>query len=165
MAKNLGLERIVWAPGIIGKDVTDGHIDAVARFVEPGHVLVQMPSKTNPRDPFDRAAAQTYEILKSARDARGRKFEVSVVYDPDYRKIRSSSHQFVASSANYVLVNGAVLLANFGDDRADASAYELLGSLYPGRAVIHMNVDALGDAGGGIHCVTNHQPAFQAHEP
>ena len=161
MARTLGLERIVWAPGISGEDVTDGHIDAVARFVEPGHVLVQMPRKATPRDPFDRAAARTYEILKLARDARGRKFEISVLYDPDYEKIRSRSSQFVASYVNYSVINGAVLVAAFGDDRADSDARQLLSDLYPGRTVIPLNVDALGRAGGGIHCATNHQPALR----
>ena len=51
-----------------------------------------------------------------------------------------------------------MISAEFGDDRTDRKAHEMLTALYPGRKIITLNVDALGEAGGGIHCATQQQP-------
>ena len=42
---------------------------------------------------------------------------------------------------------------------ADTKAFELLSQLYPDREVVQLNIDAVAAGGGGIHCVTSHQPA------
>jgi agmatine deiminase len=55
--------------------------------------------------------------------------------------------------------NGAVIAAQFGDRQTDAIAVAALGRHYPGREVITLNVDALGEVGGGIHCATQQMPA------
>lgn len=72
--------------------------------------------------------------------------------------IRSRSRNFVPSYANYYVCNGAVIAAEFGDDTTDAAAKETLLRLYPGREVISLNIDPIGEAGGGIHCATQQQP-------
>ena len=59
---------------------------------------------------------------------------------------------------NYYVCNGAVIAAEFGDKEADGRAKELLQSLYPGRTVEMLNIDAIGESGGGIHCATQQQP-------
>ena len=64
------------------------------------------------------AAFETYEVLKTARDARGRKLEIVVIADPV--NIRARSRDFVSSYVNYYVCNGAVVSAEFGDDKADA---------------------------------------------
>ena len=48
----LGARKIIWAPGIKGADITDYHIDALARFVKPGQVLIQMGNEVDPADPW-----------------------------------------------------------------------------------------------------------------
>jgi agmatine deiminase len=77
---------------------------------------------------------------------------------PEPANIRSLDKDFVASYVNYYVCNGAVIGAQFGDDRADAKAREMLATFYPGRQIISLNVDPLGSAGGGIHCATQQQP-------
>ncbi len=152
----LGAEKMIWAPGVIGADITDFHIDALARFVKPGQVLIQLPEKIIDGDPWSAAAFKTYDILKKATDAQGNRLDIVVVPEPV--NIRSRSKDFVNSYANYYVCNGAVICAEFGDDRADAEAASIIGQLYPGREVISINVDAIGEAGGGIHCSTQQQP-------
>lgn len=154
----LGAETMIWAPGIAGEDITDYHIDALARFVRPGQVLIQLPDKVVEDDPWSAAAYETYEILKQARDAAGRKLDIVVIPEPDFERIRSRAKDFVASYVNYYVCNGAVIGAEFGDDRADAEAKKILEQLYPGREVVSLDVDPIGAAGGGIHCATQQQP-------
>lgn len=155
----LGGEHMIWAPGIKGADITDYHIDALARFVKPGQVVIQLPSRVDRRDPWSVAAFETHEILKKARDAQGRKLDIVVVPEPDLDRIRSKSKSFVPSYINYYVCNGGVVAAEFGDDAGDAKAHHLLRQLYPGRKVVSLNVDPIGEAGGGIHCATQQQPA------
>ena len=152
----LGGRKMIWAPGIKGKDITDYHIDALARFVGPGKVLIQISDVVDPEDPWSVSAHETLRILKRATDASGKKLEI--IYLPDPVDIRSRNADFVASYVNYYLCNGAVIAAQFGDGRADAAAKELLQSLYPGRKVEMLNIDPIGESGGGIHCATQQQP-------
>ena len=152
----LGADKIIWAPGVIGADITDFHIDALARYVKPGQVMIQLPEKIIAGDPWSASAFETYEILKKATDASGRKFDIVVIPEPT--KIRSAAKDFVNSYANYYVCNGAVICAEFGDDKADAEAARILGQLYPGREIVSLNTDAIGEAGGGIHCATQQQP-------
>jgi agmatine deiminase len=156
LCEALGAEKIIWAPGVIGADITDYHIDALARFIKPGQVLIQLPKTVIDSDPWSSAAYETYNILKTARDAQGRKLDIVVIPDP--LNIRSRSKQFVSSYVNYFVCNGAVLGAEFGDDKADSEAARVLQQLYPEREVVSLNVDAIGEAGGGIHCSTQQQP-------
>lgn len=154
----LGAERMIWAPGVKGADITDYHIDALARYVKPGQVLIQLPKKVDRSDPWSVAAYETYEVLKKARDAAGRKLDIVVVNEPNPEKIRSRKEDFVSCYPNYYVCNGAVIGAEFGDGNADASAKKILEQLYPGRTVVSLNVDPIGEAGGGIHCSTQQQP-------
>jgi agmatine deiminase len=152
----LGAEKMIWAPGVIGADITDYHIDALARYVKAGQVLIQLPEKIIDGDPWSASAYETYEILKKARDAQGNRLDIVVVPEPT--KIRSQAEDFVNSYANYYVCNGAVICAEFGDDKADEEAARILGQLYPGREIVSINTDAIGEAGGGIHCSTQQQP-------
>ena len=156
MLDALGAEKMIWAPGIVGADITDYHIDALARFVRPGLVVVQLPDRVYAGDPWSAAAFETYEALRAATDARGERLEVAIIPDPV--DIRSGADGFVASYVNYYVCNGAVICAEFGDDRADAAAAASLAALYPGREVVMLNVDPIAEAGGGVHCTTQQQP-------
>lgn len=152
----LGGKKMLWTPGLKGQDITDFHIDALARFVEPGKVLMQLPALADQGDPFSRAAFETYEILKRQRDANGKELQIVVIPEPTIT--RSRNEDFLASYVNYYVCNGAVVCAEFGDARADKKAQNALAGLYPGREIVSLNIDALGEAGGGIHCATQQQP-------
>ena len=156
LTRALGGEKIIWVPGLKGKDITDYHIDALARFVDPGKILIQLPARIDPADPFSRAAFEAYDILKRQTDAQGRKFEIIIIPEPV--NIRSRKADFLASYVNYYICNGAVIAPEFGDDRIDRKAQETLKQLYPQREIVMLNIDPLGEAGGGIHCATQQQP-------
>lgn len=49
--------------------------------------------------------------------------------------------------------------SEFGDKAADRYCHDLLAKLYPGRQIVQINIDPVAAGGGGIHCITLHQPA------
>lgn len=156
LLETLGAQKMIWAPGIKGADITDYHIDALARFVKPGQVLIQMGEEIDPDDPWSVAAFETHGILAQATDATGRKLDLVLLPEP--YDIRVDSPDFVASYVNYYVCNGAVIAAEFGDKAADAAAAETLTALYPGREIVMLTIDRVGEVGGGIHCATHEQP-------
>jgi agmatine deiminase len=66
----------------------------------------------------------------------------------------------VASSGyiNFYVCNGAVLVLQLGDPKADRAAQEIFAALFPSRAVVQLNIDGIAAGGGGIHCTTQHEP-------
>jgi agmatine deiminase len=156
LLETMGADKVIWAPGIKGADITDYHIDALARFVKPGQVLIQMGQEVDPEDPWSVSAFETRAILAAATDAQGRKLELVTLPEP--WDIRVDSPDFVASYVNYYVCNGAVIAAEFGDRQADTEAAATLANLYPGREIVMLNIDPVGEVGGGIHCATHEQP-------
>ncbi|MND92889.1 putative agmatine deiminase [compost metagenome] len=153
----IGASKMIWAPGVKDADITDYHIDSLARFTGPGQVLIQIDDELDPEDPWSVAAHETLSILQQATDARSRPLDIRRLPEPI--DIRAAGDDFVSSYVNYYVCNGAVIAPQFGDRRADAEAREILAALYPGREVVQLNIDALGASGGGIHCATQQQPA------
>ena len=159
LKERLGLRKIIWLPGIKGKDITDAHVDFYARFVAPGVVLANLD--TDPESYDHKVTLAHLEILKNASDADGRPLQVHTVSPPlNPRKNRFSqgNSDFAAGYINYFVINGAVIAPEFGDPVADRKALDLLSRLYPERKVLQLNIDAIAAGGGGIHCVTSHQP-------
>ncbi len=146
-----GADRILWSPGLKDEDITDYHIDSLLRLTGPARVLINMPKTPDPDDPFHNAAVATLAMVQAAG------LEVDVIHEPERRRVRAVD--FVASYANYFVCNGAVIAAQFGDSEADAVAVAALQRHYPGREIITLNADALGEIGGGIHCATHEVPA------
>lgn len=155
----LGLRKIIWLPGIKGRDITDAHVDFYARFVRPGVVVANLD--TDPAS-YDHAVTQQHlAILKAATDADGRRLQVHTLSPPlaprDSRFSRNNP-DFAAGYINYFVINGAVIAPEFGDPQADRAALALLTALYPQRKVMQLEIDAIAAGGGGIHCVTNQLP-------
>ncbi len=146
-----GAQRMVWSGGVWGEDITDYHIDSLARFTGPGRVLINLPENPDTEDPFHIAALATHDRLIAAN------LEIDVIPEPNHTRVKSID--FVASYVNYYACNGAIIAAKFGDLETDATAVEHLKKHYPGREIVTLNVDALGEIGGGIHCATQQMPA------
>ncbi|WP_345353253.1 agmatine deiminase family protein [Rhodococcus olei] len=153
----LGLEKIIWLPGIAGKDITDGHTDFYARFASPGVVVAGFDPDP---ESFDHDVTTRHlEILEGATDARGRALEVVVLEAPGTVRPEFESDDFAAGYVNFYVCNGAVIAPEFGDPEADRAAGEELARLFPGRRVVQIGIDAIAAGGGGIHCTTQQEPA------
>lgn len=155
----LGLRSVVWFDGVVGEDITDAHVDSLARFAAPGVVLLDVAAAGAPADVWSRSSEQARSVLAEARDAEGRGFEVVELPQPDYELIRGTGDDFLASYVNFFVGNGAVLVPEFGDRRADDRARGILQEQFADRDVVQLRVDTIASGGGGIHCATHDLPA------
>ncbi|MEV6235904.1 agmatine deiminase family protein [Lentzea sp. NPDC051838] len=154
LAHLLGIKKVIWLPGIAGRDITDGHTDFYARFAGPGVVVAGLDNDPESYD-YD-VTRRHLEILKQATDAQGRALRVEVMEGPS--KVRSNSEDFAAGYINFYVCNGAVIGPQFGDGQADAAAKATMERLFPGRTVVQIDIDGIAAGGGGIHCTTQQEP-------
>lgn len=153
----LGLEKIIWLPGIKGMDITDGHTDFYARFAKPGVVVAAYDP--DPASFDHEVTKQHLTILRSATDARGRPLEVEVLETPASIRPKFANDDFAAGYINFYVCNGAVIAPEFGDKQADNRAKSTLQRLYPDRDVVLLDIDGIAAGGGGIHCATQQEPS------
>lgn len=152
----LGLETIIWLPGIKGRDITDGHTDFYARFAGTGTVVAAYDPDP---ESFDHAVTKRHlEILGTATDAKGRNLDVIVLEAPSQIRDKYAGDDFAAGYINFYVCNGAVIVPEFGDQKADTDARRKLAQLFPNREIIQLNIDGIAAGGGGIHCTTQQEP-------
>ncbi len=152
----LGLEKIIWLPGIKGKDITDGHTDFYARFARPGVVLAGYDP-----DPasYDHAVTKKHlEILRAATDTQGQKLEVIVLEAPKTVRKAYETDEFAAGYIGFFACNKAIIAQEFGDSRADLAAKQALQKAFPDREIVQLNIDGIAAGGGSIHCATQQEP-------
>lgn len=159
LADTIGATGFVWLPRGLTRDYdefgTRGHVDIVATIASPGVLLMHDQRDTD--HPDHAVSGQLRELLERARDARGARFEVIGVPAP---QTLTDEHGPVDwSYLNHLVVNGGVIACTFGDDQDEASL-AILAEAYPGRRVVGVDARPLFDRGGGIHCITQQQPAL-----
>jgi len=154
----LGTTTAIWLPRGLVRDQepfgTRGHVDIVAAFAGPGTVLVHR--QDDPRHPDHEIARQLRAVLEAAVDARGRRLHVVDVPAPT--ALDDGSGPVDWSYINHYVVNGAVLLCAFDDPHDDVAA-AVLSDAYPDRTVELVDARDIFAFGGGIHCITQQQPA------
>lgn len=152
----LGLDKIVWLPGIKGKDITDGHTDFYVRFVKPGVVVAGYDPDSYS---YDHAITKKHiKLLKQARDAQGKQLEVIVLEGPNTVRRAYENNDFAAGYIGYYACNDAIIMQEFGDKKADNNAKSILQEAFPKRDIVQLNVDGIAAGGGSIHCATQQEP-------
>jgi agmatine deiminase len=151
----LGVKTVLWiGDGIIGDD-TDGHIDDITRFYKPGGFITCV--EPNRRDPNHKILKENLERLRSFRTPGGRKFDL--VELPMPKPFGFKGQQVPASYANFLIINGAVLVPQFRQKQRDAEALEIVGDCFPGREAIGIDCYHLIWGLGTLHCISQQQPA------
>ena len=151
----LGVSTILWlGDGIVGDD-TDGHVDDLTRFCGERSVVTAV--ERNTRDPNHRPLHENLERLRSMRTPSGGKFTIAELPMPAPLFYRGK--MLPASYANFLIINGAVLMPAFRQPRRDRQAAEVLESCFRGRDVIP--IDCLNSCRGlgTLHCISQQQPA------
>lgn len=149
----LGATKVVWVPGDPDDEETDGHVDGVACFSQPGQVLCSSASADfEERRRIGRANKAA--LLKQC-DALGNPF--TVVDLPEANDAHGQGDRFCRSYVNFYIANGGVVLPSYGIP-ADALAAGIVGEAFPGRRVVAVAVHAIAVGGGGLHCITQQQP-------
>lgn len=154
----LGTSKAIWLPQGLTRDYdefgTRGHVDIVAAFVRPGVVAVHM--QNNPEHPDYEVSRKIRDLLAAATDAQGRALEVLEVPAPTV--LTSDGGPADWSYINHYVANGVVVLCGF-DDPNDQVAAGILGQAYPDRVIELVDARTIFSHGGGIHCITQQQPA------
>ncbi|MDF1586877.1 agmatine deiminase family protein [Marinimicrococcus flavescens] len=155
LCAHLGVETVIWLPDGLVDDETSGHIDNLACFARPGTVLAL--STEDQADENYAALQRNLEVLRAARDAKGRELEILPLPLPR-RRPRDDGRRLTLSYANFYLANGGVVMPAF-DDPADKVAYKAVAAAFPDREVVQIEASDLLHGGGGIHCITQQEPS------
>lgn len=159
LARTIGATTVIWLPRGLWRDTqrfgTNGHVDIVAALPSPGTLLLH--EQPDPAHPDHQIVRDLKRLLAEATDAAGRSFEIIDLPAPVETKDAEGwvDHSYI----NHLVVNGGVIACGYGEDVADARARDILGSVYPGREVVTVDARELFARGGGIHCITQHQPS------
>jgi agmatine/peptidylarginine deiminase len=155
----LGIERVLWlTQGHLEGDDTDGHIDTLARFADPETIVYQ--GCDDPADRHYTPLRAMAEELAALRQTDGRPYRLIALPLP--RPIRDvDGRRLPATYANFLIINGAVLLPVYGDP-ADGMAQARLAEAFPERQIVPIDCSALIRQFGSLHCVTMQLPAAVA---
>lgn len=149
-----GAKKVLWLDEGMLNDHTDGHIDNIARFVAPGHVVCQKAA--GPNDPnakiFDTIAA----ALKEMTDAKGRELKVTRIPGPGL-VADENGDPVPASHMNFIIGNKTVVVPTYGTLTA-AQAVADIQDIFPGRKVVGLPSSAILTGGGSFHCITQQEP-------
>jgi len=147
LQSSLGAKKVIWlGKGLEPDPVTDGHIDGIAAFAEPGTVLLHT---TDDRSDINYKICQDAKRrLEEATDAIGRRLEViDVPLDGD------------VSYMNFYIANDCILVPVTTDREQDDRPLGVLREVFDDYDVIGIDSRVLGEGGGGIHCITQQVPA------
>ncbi|CAO3444853.1 Agmatine deiminase (EC 3.5.3.12) [Azospirillum argentinense] len=154
LKEHLGISSVIWLGEGYQDDETDGHIDEIALFVKPG--VVMAITTDDPGDANFKAFQDNLDRLKRARDAQGRELEVIPVRQPARRD--ENGVRLTLSYTNLYIANGGIVMPAF-EDSADDEAFRIVRRAFPDREVVQVPALDIVRGGGGIHCITQQQPA------
>ncbi|HLI58187.1 MAG TPA: agmatine deiminase family protein [Solirubrobacteraceae bacterium] len=148
---NLGVERIVWlGDGLVEDRDTDGHVDLIAAFTAPGHVLLQSVAEGNPNHEA---------CVENSRRLRAAGIAVSEMPLLPYGEVAGET--VAGSYMNFYICNGGVIVPLAGvDPDMDEQALAVIAAAYPGRDIVGVPGLVLAYGGGGPHCITQQVPAI-----
>lgn len=151
-----GQSHICWlGEGIVGDD-TDGHIDDLARFINPTTIVTGV--ETDPRDANFKILRENRRRLELLRDQEGRPFNIVEIPMPGV--VKHNGERLPATYVNFYFVNDALLVPTFGDKRRDREALATLAKALLGRKVIGIDCRELVWGLGAIHCLTQQIPEY-----
>ncbi len=154
LERELVQSRTLWLEhGYLEGDDTDAHIDTLARFA-PGDAIVFQACDDPGDSHYHELTAMAGEIA-ALRTTDGRPYRLFPL--PWARPVLDGGRRLAASYANFLVINGAVLMPAYGDP-ADGRAAEVLAAAFPGREIVPVNCRPLIWQNGSLHCVTMQLP-------
>jgi agmatine deiminase len=150
----LGATNVLWLGRGIAGDDTHGHIDDLARFLNPMTVITVV--ETDRSDANYEPLKENLARLREMKDENGRPLRIETLPMP--RPVWFDGQRLPASYANFYIANTIVLVPTFSDP-ADRAALNTLAALFPEREVIGIAARDLVLGLGTLHCMTQQQPA------
>ena len=158
LKQTLHAERVLWLDhGYLAGDDTDGHIDTLARLC-PADTIVYVQCTDRNDEHFAELSAMETE-LKAMRTAEGKPFRLlplpmtDAIYDDDDEDFR-----LPATYANFLIMNGAVLMPTYGQPENESKAMAVLAEAFPGREIVGVDCQVLIRQHGSLHCITMQYP-------
>jgi len=150
----MGMKRVLWLDhGYLAGDDTDGHIDTLARFCNASTIAyVQC---TDPDDEHFKELSCMENELRQFRNLHGKFYHLLPL--PMAEPVYNEGKRLPATYANFLIINGAVLLPFYNSPR-DEIAKQQLQSVFPDREIIGINCLPLIKQNGSLHCVTMQLP-------
>lgn len=154
LADWLQQDRVLWLDhGYLEGDDTDAHVDTLARFAAPDAIVFQ--ACDDPGDSHHGELAAMAAEIAALRTADGKPYRLFPLPWP--RPVLDQGRRLAASYANFLIVNGAVLMPAYGDP-ADAAAADVLRAAFPGREIVQVPCRDLIWQNGSLHCLTMQLP-------
>lgn len=171
MRAYLGVEKVIWFDDGTFGDETDGHVDNLVHVVAPG--VVALTWAADPADPQHASSVAALEVLRAARDARGREIDVHLLPAPGplyatEEEVRGVAHvpgtlprvageNLSGSYANFYIGTSRVVVPLL-DERTDDEALATIAAMLPGREVVGVPGREILLGGGNVHCITQQVP-------
>lgn len=155
LARWLAQARVLWLDhGHLEGDDTDAHIDTLARFASTDSIVYQACDDAG--DSHYAGLQAMARELAALRTRDGRSYRLFPLPWP--HPVIDQGRRLAASYANFLIVNGAVLMPAYGDP-ADAQAQAVLAQAFPGREIVPVPCRSLIWQNGSLHCITMQLPA------
>lgn len=155
LARLLGAEQVLWLEhGALAGDDTDAHIDTLARLCPDD--TIAFVACDDPADAHYPALQRMAAELRALRTRAGRPFRLLPLPWPQ-AKFAADGRRLPATYANFLVINGAVLVPTYADP-ADAAALAAVGAAFPGREIVGIDCTPLIEQHGSLHCVTMQLP-------
>ena len=149
-----GQKHVAWlGEGIVGDD-TDGHVDDLARFINPTTIVTAV--EEDPKDENFQILRDNRKRLEKLRDQDGQPFRIVEIPIPGV--VEHDGQRLPATYVNFYFVNGALLVPTYRHRRNDRRAMEILQRELPKHKVIGIDCVELIWGLGAIHCLTQQQP-------
>jgi agmatine deiminase len=170
--EHLGIDKTIWLD-IEAEDETDGHVDGLCAYVNPGTVMIAWHN--NPNSAEFATCQSVYDQLTATKDARGRQLEIIKLPLADLPPLKAAEAREIAPQdgtyprraedyvwggyINFYIANGGIVFPCF-DIPQDDEARQILRQAFPDREVVGVpGCRAISIRGGIIHCITQQQPA------
>jgi len=150
----LGAANVLWLRRGVAGDDTHGHVDDLARFVNPTTVVAV--AEENKSDENYEPLRENLALLRQMRDQDRKPLRIETLPMPE--PVWFAGQRLPASYANFYIANRLVLVPTFNDPH-DRVALEKLAALFPERQVVGIACVDLVLGLGALHCMTQQQPA------
>lgn len=151
----LRVERVIWIDhGHLAGDDTDGHIDTIVRMA-PNDTLLYVGCDNIEDEHYAdlKAMERQLETLRTLNDAPYRLLRL-----PMPRPIYDNGERLPATYANFVILNGAVIVPTYQQPDIDAKALEVVGMAFENREIVGIDATTVIRQHGSLHCLTMQYP-------
>ena len=94
--------------------------------------------------------------LKTFRTIDGKPYRLLRLPMP--KAIHYEGERLPATYANFVVINGAVIVPTYQQDELDEQALDIIGTAFPHRDIIPIDATTVIKQHGSLHCLTMQQP-------